>query len=611
MAEHAILCGARATAGRNGSTTVGARSGVRAKMNATLRHLPFDRSVLARFAGDPPEVRRRARLVLAFAVLAFTGGNSLGLSHYLWFGIPLAVALPPVLAGVISLAAPWYLVKTRSLTVAGHVLAGCWLLACGWGMWVRGGLSSPPIYTQIAAPFIALTIIGRRAAVLWLGVISVEVAVYVALLVAGIAVPDRMQPQYQLSSNLFAASLFGILVLAMGLALEWLREAAQAESAQAQSSKLAAERETAMLRADRLASLGHLAASMAHEINNPLSYMIANLDYLLSTVPAGDQREVLADALEGASRVRTIVHDLKTFARGDDEKLRPVDLAAVVSSSVRLVAGQAKHITGLRTKLGDCPLVLADETRLGQVLVNLLVNSIQAFPDDGSRGHEIVVSLGRAPDGAARLSVRDNGCGIPAEVLSRVTEPFWTSKPVGVGTGLGLSVCDNLIRRYRGALKIESAVGAGTTVTVELPAAPPGREHAARAAPSKGGLQIPLRVLVVDDDAPVLRAIGRMLKGHQVTLAGGGGEALEVLARRDDFDLVICDLMMPGISGVEVAKEIAARHAGLIDRLVFVSGGATTDSARSFLGSAAHPILGKPLEAAALDVLVAEMMARV
>ncbi len=572
-------------------------------MADVLQLNPFDRSVARLFA---PELRRRARLVAAFSLLGFTGGLSLAASHFFFFRIAPWQCLPPLTAGLVAGSVPLLLLRRRMLRAAGHVIAACWLVACGWGVYLRGGLASPPVMCQVAMPFIAIVLIDRRAAVQWFLIVCAELAAYPALGALGVVVPNRMPSEYFVLSNVVAAALFGTLVLAMAFALEWLREAAQAELAEAQGQKLEAEREAQLLRADRLASVGQLAASMAHEINNPLSYVIGNLEFLAASAPEGEAREAFRDALDGAARVRTIVQDLKTFARADEEQLAAVDLDRVVASSLRMVAGQVRHRAALRTELSECPQVLASEVRLGQIVVNLVVNSAQAIPDDGRRDHEIVVAVRTDEKGRAELSVRDTGAGIPADVLPRVTEPFFTTKPVGVGTGLGLAVCSNLVKRLGGELRIESVVGQGTKVTIALP-------PATSAAESAGAAELPsmtsgerLRFLLIDDDPAVLRALDRMLRGHDVTLAHGGREALAIVERRRDFDLVLCDVMMPEITGVEVARALAERAPELARRLIFITGGVTTERAQAFLGAARHRVLQKPVELSALRSLCRE-----
>lgn len=570
------------------------------RLERVLELVPFDGAVRARFADDAPDLRRRARLVAAFAALACSGGWGLASSHFVFFGIPAIHCLAPAVAGTVSLAVPWLLLRTRSVRGCAHLVAACWLVACGWGMNLRGGLASGPLYAQVAVPFIALVILDRRAGLVWSAIVLAEIAGYGALLAAGVELPDRMPAASQLPSNLVAAGLFGVLVLAMGIAMEWLREEAEGELELAVERRAKAEREAGMLRADRLASVGQLVASLAHEVNNPLSYLIGSLEYLDGELTDAEHRAALVDALDGATRVKTIVGDLKTFSRDDDERLVVVELADVVASSLRMVAGEARHRAELRTELGAVPRVLGTRTRLGQILINLVVNATHAT--DPTRPNVITVGLATTSAGGARLIVRDTGVGIPPEVLGRVKEPFFTTKAIGEGTGLGLSVCDNLVARLGGELTLTSEVGVGTLVTVTLPAAPVDLPVVVTAPVPIVAHGAPLRILVIDDEAAALRALERALREHEVVTAAGGREALAMLAAGDDFDLILCDVMMPDVSGVDVAE--ALTRDGLDARLVLITAGAITERTRDFLAANRYPLLSKPLDVTALLALV-------
>lgn len=239
-----------------------------------------------------------------------------------------------------------------------------------------------------------------------------------------------------------------------------------------------------LLLADRLASVGTLATGIAHEINNPMSYVTANLA-LLSTELAelarwnGDAKkarcdvaelsQVSSEALEGAQRVNKIVKELKLFARGDDERLALVDLHAVVRNSLSIALHELKHRARVVLELEAVPPVLASESKLGQVCLNLLVNAGQALPVGQVDQHRILVRTRRREDGWALLEVLDTGCGISPENQRRLFDPFFTTKPVGVGTGLGLSICHGIIQKLGGAIEVESEVGQGSLFRIALP----------------------------------------------------------------------------------------------------------------------------------------------
>ncbi len=231
--------------------------------------------------------------------------------------------------------------------------------------------------------------------------------------------------------------------------------------------------------ADRLASVGTLAAGVAHEINNPLAFVISNLSFLTeelhaisALLPQGrldELEEVLEETNEGVNRVRLIVQDLKTFSRGDEEQPTAVDLNRVINSALALARGELRHRATVVKDVNEVPLVEGSEARLGQVVLNLLINAAHAIPQGQPDKNEIRVSL-RAENDHAIVEVKDTGCGMSAEVLSRIFDPFFTTKPVGVGTGLGLSICHGIITGFGGEISATSEPGKGSIFRISLPA---------------------------------------------------------------------------------------------------------------------------------------------
>ncbi|MBM7116073.1 PAS domain S-box protein [Archangium primigenium] len=231
--------------------------------------------------------------------------------------------------------------------------------------------------------------------------------------------------------------------------------------------------------ADRLASVGTLAAGVAHEINNPLAFVISNLSFLTeelhaitALLPPGrldELEEVLEETNEGVNRVRLIVQDLKTFSRGDEELPTAVDLRRVIDSALALARGELRHRATVIKDVSDVPLVEGSEARFGQVVLNLLINAAHAISAGQPDKNEIRVVL-RAETDHAILEVKDTGCGMAPEVLSRIFDPFFTTKPVGVGTGLGLSICHGIITGFGGEITAHSEVGKGSTFRISLPA---------------------------------------------------------------------------------------------------------------------------------------------
>ncbi|SEL35621.1 PAS domain S-box-containing protein [Stigmatella aurantiaca] len=370
-----------------------------------------------------------------------------------------------------------------------------------------------------------------------------------------------------------------------------------------------------LLAAERIAAVGTLAAGVGHEINNPLAYLTMNLDAVARELGRGSavSRAVyghMRNAQEGAERIRLLVQDLRTFSREGREEHQRVDLLAVVAPALRMT----RHVLGSRARLveeyGPVPRVMGSEARLGQVLLNLLVNAMQAIPDGSMAQHEVRVRTGRALDGRALVEVSDTGRGIHPQVLPHIFEPFFTTKSSEEGTGLGLSICHQIIQAHAGELLVRSEPGRGSVFTVLLPAAPsegevntlPQRMSTAvetqeRAAARRG------RVLIIDDEPRLAQSMRLLLEpSHDVVTTTRGSEALEWVSAGQRFDVVVCDLQMPGTTGMDIHAWLTLREPALAERLVFISGGACTAAAREFLRTVRNQVLEKPVRP---DVLLA------
>jgi len=248
-----------------------------------------------------------------------------------------------------------------------------------------------------------------------------------------------------------------------------------------------------LLFADRLASVGRLAAGVGHEINNPLAFILSNLRYVhqeldeLSGTPSEEARQemltALSEASEGAERVRLIVQDLKSLSRPDDVALGPVDLAAVVRGSAKMARHEVRDRARLVEDCDGVPPVHANAARLGQVFLNLIINAAHAITPGRVQENEIRVEARRSDPGHVTVEVRDTGAGISPEHLRRVFDPFFTTKPVGVGTGLGLSVCHRIITALGAEIRVESEPGRGTSFFITLAVA----ERSGDSGPSPSG----------------------------------------------------------------------------------------------------------------------------
>jgi PAS domain S-box-containing protein len=363
------------------------------------------------------------------------------------------------------------------------------------------------------------------------------------------------------------------------------------------------EMEAELLASERMVSVGTLAASVAHEINNPLACIVANLSVGAEQLPGvADQdlrallEEVLADATSASEQVRNIVLDLRILSRGEEHDAT-VDVRTVLESATRLAWNQLRHRARLVRELGPVPLVWGSEVRLGQVFLNLLVNAAQATPEGNAAAHLIVLRTCVTPGGEAKVEVEDSGCGMSPEVLARLFTPFFTTKAKGVGTGLGLSISKRIVTEMQGRIEVDSRVGRGSVFRVFLPAHAAVESESVRPTASAQVVQPRrARLLVIDDDESVARAIRRVLQAQHEVVTAEGLEAVARIEGGEGFDLVLCDLMMPSITGMEVHARLSVCAPALAARMVFVTGGAFTPAAAEFLSSVGDRRIAKPFE---------------
>jgi len=400
----------------------------------------------------------------------------------------------------------------------------------------------------------------------------------------------------------------------IGLALEHLDDRTSRKRAQ----EALKQSEASLIVADRLASVGRLAAGVAHEINNPLAYVVMNtsaaLEDLQRALPKADPllrpgleeaAAALREARAGSERVRLIVRDLKLFSRADVDARDPVDLVKVIESSIGIAWNEIRHRARLVKDLSPLPEVVGSESRLGQVFLNLLVNAAQAIEPGAPDQNEIRVVTRREGDRAV-AEVRDTGSGIPQELRKRIFEPFFTTKPIGVGTGLGLAICHTIVSELRGELTVESTPGKGTAFRVSLPIATHAQPKAAAVAQPSAPPDSPrARLLVIDDEPAVGNAIRRALAAeHDVLAVTSGKAALALLEKGEKFDAILCDLMMPEMSGMELHEALGRIAPRLAQGMIVMTGGAFTGRAQQFLDRVPNQRVEKPFDVQSLRAVV-------
>lgn len=388
-------------------------------------------------------------------------------------------------------------------------------------------------------------------------------------------------------------------------------------------------REAVVRRAERMSSLGHTLAGVAHELNNPLAAISGFAQILLKTDLPNEDRGAIETIHREAKRAAKIVKDLLTFARRQDSSERHhVDLNGIV----RYIADTQRYAMETHGML--CELVLTDEpafvsadpAQLEQVMLNLIVNARQAletmtapvatgrYAPAAMRTPMIVIRTSVRGD-MVSLEITDNGPGIAAGALPRIWDPFWTTKEEGEGTGLGLSVVHGIITDHGGTIDVESRVGEGTTFTISLPltgrTGAEGRAaiEAAPLAPANARADRPLDILVVDDEEVIVGLLVRYFtsRGHAVVPAREGRQALRV-AEQSSFDVVICDLRMPGMDGAEVIRRLQGLPSCAQARFILSTGDTATPAVRQRIdGLPLAAVVDKPYEVEALRRIVEDV----
>ncbi|HVY40695.1 MAG TPA: response regulator [Polyangia bacterium] len=386
-----------------------------------------------------------------------------------------------------------------------------------------------------------------------------------------------------------------------------------------------------LLISERMASMGTLAAGVAHEINNPLSVVAGNLHVIRKelesmsrhlaagagsaatgggelvarlTASTDSLRDAVRDAEEASERVRAIVRDLRVFSRPEDDRRAAVDIHRVLESALRMARNELRQRARVELSFGEVPAVDGNEGRLGQIFLNLIVNAAHAIPEGRSLDNTVSVAT-RLEGDMVVVEISDTGSGIAPEIMPRIFDAFFTTKPIGVGTGLGLAICHRLLTAMNGRVEVDTTPGVGSTFRVFLPRAHAGRTpEVAEPAPASVARGRRCSVLVIEDEPALGRVLGRLLAPNKVTAILRAREALARIRAGEEFNLVLCDLMMPEMTGMEFHSELARTDRAAADRIVFMTGGAVTADARAFLEAVPNVQLDKPLDIPRLRRLV-------
>ena len=371
-----------------------------------------------------------------------------------------------------------------------------------------------------------------------------------------------------------------------------------------------------LIQSEKLAALGGLVAGVAHELNNPLTSIIGYAQLIKAGGVSATAAEDLKRVIQQAQRAADIVRNLLAFARQERPQRKLVDVNDIIERTIALRSYELR-VQNIQVELDldkGVPATLADPQQLQQVILNLILNAEQAMSKSGV-GSRLTIRT-RRTDAGVIVEVRDNGPGIPPAIMGRIFDPFFTTKEPGEGTGLGLSICYGIVQEHGGRIWAESEgiPGKGAAFFVHLPPAPPQSRIAAeeaqeqKSAPPTAGRR-GSRILIVDDEQDIVEIAARVLaqQGHLVDVARSGQEAIRCVERRG-YDLIVCDIKMPGMNGISFWEELTRRDPGWRKRIVFMTGDMANEQTVGFLQEAGAPVLQKPFELQRLNSWIQEML---
>jgi PAS domain S-box-containing protein len=377
--------------------------------------------------------------------------------------------------------------------------------------------------------------------------------------------------------------------------------------------------EQKLIQSEKLSAIGQLVAGVAHELNNPLTSVSGYAQLLLRDASLLDEtRQDIEQIHTQAERAAKIVQNLLIFAREHQPERHMVAINEVLRSALALQNYQLKvdNISVMLELDPDLPATTADPHHLQQVFLNLITNARHAMVERGGRGTlTLRTSVVRGPedDATIQVEIQDTGIGIPERDLEKIFNPFFTTKPVGQGTGLGLSICFGIIKEHEGQIWAESQLGFGTRVFVALPMRVmlmPELEPAVAPPPAEER-EPALNILVVDDEEPVVRLMARLLRdiGHRSTVVTNGEAALAALGS-EPFDLILCDVKMPGLNGFALTAAIRERSPELAERVIFITGDTLSPATRTALEQSGNLYLAKPFSIEQLELALQSLVRR-
>ena len=577
--------------------------------------------VIARWRLDElePALARRIRVLTVVTLgVALLGFPFVG--QYLMLGVPLM----SVAVGMTMLAATINLVVLHRSHNArrGGIVVACLLLALlTLSNWVSGGFYDPNFGWLYTLPIAAALLVDARAGWFFTALVLLLALGFWLAPSLGVEVPNLIPPEQHaaqsLANRLSAIVAIGIMLAAIDSAQRFGERLLNEAHAQTQAEM---QRRVAMqvqlAESDRMASMGRLSAGLAHEINNPLSFIMGNLELVElslgdlereADLPANETldetRELIGDALTGAQRIAELVKALRDFAVARDDEAVVIEIDAALDWALKLLASDLRQRAQLVEERTLGLRVLGQQGRLAQVFVNIIKNACQAIPPGQARTNTIMVRT-RAEAGQAVIEIADTGVGMDEDTQARLFEPFYSTKSQGEGMGLGMSICHGIVRSLDGQLEVDSTLGEGSTFTLTLPLASEVERDEADA------VEVPLprlRIVAIDDEPLILRTLEGLLGAHELRTHCDPRVALSELEEAD-VDVVLCDVMMPELDGVQVHAALSKRCPELARRMVFVTGGVLDPEVQARMAATGVPVLEKPVEGARLRRTLAEVL---
>lgn len=546
------------------------------------------------------ETRERARvLIVILFFVSFAAAIPfffLAFFRYLDSGTYLPVLVNVVLF-LLGPALTLLTIRRKTPNPAVHLLCGGGVAGILLSLMPEGSSSILPAWYAIVVVLATMTG-GIRTSLLWsaiclgalLGVPAVELFVL------------AVDPNIPVLMNLTFLMMFTTA------SMVWWETSRLAEKRRAfESAEALRMAQQRAMTVERLSTVGTLATGMAHELNTPLTYVLLNLEALADTIEDAEQRMILFEAAEGAVRMKEIVRQIKAFASADARRpeVGPTPIRPVMDAARTMLATQLRQVDRVLVDIPEDLMANANSGQLCQVFVNLLQNAAAVVPkEDG------VIQIRARPDGdSVIIAVSDNGPGVPEELRERILEPFFTTKAPGDGTGLGLSISQNILHSLSGDLTLAvPSEGRGAEFQVVLPRSESLTPGLTREITAEANARRPLRILVVDDDPFLGRAIRRKLgEMHAVTVALSGGEACTLIEIDPSYDAIVCDVMMPGMTGWEFLEVVEEVYPELAPFMLFVSGGACTAEAEEFVKREACRFLPKPFTMDELETRILEI----